>query len=327
MGRGTWTVRQAAGHRAASPAPRRWRRAVFSPPERWNGTRSSKPLRPTREQRASGDTPAHLVGRQAEVERAKGYVVENRGVEQLIVAVLEDDTSTLLGQAAAAGQSAGSRPSRAMRPRDAGSTPLRQKKSVVLPASCFGPTNPTPSPAANSSETPSSRGRPVRVGVESGQLTRTAISDMDNAIQASTHFAMRGTTGKTGPTPAAAAHPTSSAKTATSAAVVPNRINEVELPDEAATKRINACPDPLGTLEAAHQRGAPGDVADGAVTVAVGPVAVAAHSQRPPAGAPIRPPAQRYSGRSGRRGCTINPGTRRALQHALSVSSSGAATA
>ena len=43
-----------------------------------------------------------------------------------------------------------------MRPRGAGSTPLRQKKYVVLPA-LFGPTfNPTLSPAANSSETPSS---------------------------------------------------------------------------------------------------------------------------------------------------------------------------
>ena len=34
---------------------------------------------------------AHLVGRQAEVQRAEGHVVEHRGVEELVVAVLEDD--------------------------------------------------------------------------------------------------------------------------------------------------------------------------------------------------------------------------------------------
>src|SRR5262245_22944339 len=46
---------------------------------------------------------SHFVRRQAEVERAEGDVVEDGGVEQLLVAVLKDDTEAG-GQLAAVGR-------------------------------------------------------------------------------------------------------------------------------------------------------------------------------------------------------------------------------
>src|SRR5437879_5677221 len=49
-------------------------------------------------------SPLDLLGRQVEVERSKGDVIEDRGAEKLIVAVLKDDACLRWQQAALLGQ-------------------------------------------------------------------------------------------------------------------------------------------------------------------------------------------------------------------------------
>jgi hypothetical protein len=93
------------------------------------------------------DAGANLVGRQVQIERSERDIVEDRGVEDLVIAVLKNDAD-LEGKLR-------SSPASEMAPAGTGNTPARQRKSVVLPAP-LGPTRPTLSPAATWKETCSS---------------------------------------------------------------------------------------------------------------------------------------------------------------------------
>ena len=130
---------------AASPGRRPTPRAAS---RRRTGGTAAVPPAPSAPTAVSASATAapHLVRRQTEIERTKRHVVEDRRVEELVVAVLEDNADMGRQLAALARSRKSSPPTRSV--RACGTiTPLRHRNKLVLPAP-LGPIRPTLSPTA-----------------------------------------------------------------------------------------------------------------------------------------------------------------------------------